>query len=230
MEILSLRPLLPIEAKAIWASEVERRFSPKVPLDATKKMRVRHHAIARLMAVGHKPAAIAAMIGISPASIASLERTPVFQALLLEYMNELDKAAVETTARLSILRNLTIDELTERVVTHGSDLKPGELVEILKTTADRTGLGPTQKVETSLNGHISIADLRAIKGTPEIIDVSHSGESFTGGEITPAAIRWEGPADEGAEVGPSVRAEGGEGTLSDDLVADVLTTLDAIPR
>lgn len=229
-EILDVRILEPIEAKAIFASETERRFTPKVPIDASSKLRVRHHAIARLLAMGRKNSEIAEALGCSPTTIANLERTPAFQALLLEYMNEMDEAAVSAHARVAILRNMTTDELTERLGTTPDKFKVPELIELLKTTADRTGLGPKMTVENKLNGAISAADLRDLKAAPAVTVIAPASPSEIRGEMFAAAIQPESEVQSAAEVGSGVREESGTNGLPDDLVADVLSSLDEIRR
>lgn len=210
VEVMGVRSLEPIEAKVLAAEEDGRRRAPKVPLDAADKMRVRHHAIARLMAVGRKPAEIARIMDVSPASIAMLERSPAFQALLLEYMNMADKEAIDSYVRLKVLGNLGIDALTQKVVESPGDFKPGELVKLVEMAADRTGLGPTSK-QVTLNGQLTPADIRALKQQPEPVVVEATAvEDCEGGESADPGVRDEEGAEQAAKGRSEVRAESAE--------------------
>jgi hypothetical protein len=236
VEVKDLRELEFIEAAAIIESEEEKRYQPKVDVNAVQTMRVRHHQIARLLAMGHKPAEIARVMSCAPATIANLERSPAFQALLLEYMNMLDKNAVETVTRMQVLRNLTVDELTERMAqpAKAQSIKASELVEIMKATSDRTGLGPSSTTKTILNGALSVADIRAIKtmapaGTARIIDVLPD-RADAGLRLNPYRQEEKSWNEPGPEDGACLRAPDREVDQTGDLITDIVSSVVGIHR
>lgn len=230
-EVLGVRALEPAEARLLVAAEDGRRHAPKVPLDAADKMRVRHHAIARLLAAGRKPAEIARIMDVTPTSISMLERSPAFQALLLEYMNAMDKEAIDSYTRLKVLNHLGIDELTDRLLNKAEEFKPAELLKLVEVTSDRTGLGPTSK-QVTLNGQLTPADIRALKSQPQPVVIEASTIEDRDGEAGGYASVCGG--EEGAEPPPKGRSELREESAqaaaaraagSDDLISDLVGVL-----
>lgn len=175
----------------------------------TDTVRVRHHAIARLLAAGRKKSEIAELMGASPATLSVLERSPAFQALTLEYMNLMDKAAVESHTRLKILGNLGMDELTERLASKPGSIKTSEVLEIVKVAADRTGMGPTSK-QVTLNGRISPADLRAIKAAQVGTPAENAEGIDLGGAGADPGVCIEGEFELDTETREEIRALAGE--------------------
>ena len=229
-EILGMRQLEPIEAASLTEQEDERRYKPKTVIDAVGTMRARHHAIARLLAAGQKPATIARIVDTTPASIATLERSPHFQALLQEYMNAFDKEAIDTLTRMKILGNLTLDELTHRVVVSPSGFKPSELIELTKVVADRTGLGPTSKQVVEHNGALSPAAIREIKAAP-IIAQEATWETVDSAADASASIRQKSEAVDGAAAGwEGVREQDRQDTEAEHVVQSLISDLGGIFR
>ncbi|MBA4274979.1 MAG: hypothetical protein C0436_04930 [Alphaproteobacteria bacterium] len=230
LEIVGVVKLEGVEAAAILEGAEEKKYQPKVDVNAVGTMRIRHHQIARLLAMGHKPAQIARVMDCAAATINNLERSPAFQALLMEYMGMLDKNAVDTVTRMKVLNNLTIDELTNRMTDPGKaqSIKVSELVEVVKATSDRTGLGVTTKSQVQLNGALSVHDIRAIKlssptGPSRVFDVVQ--------DYPDAGLCEEPPGDEsGAEERFGLRAPDREGVESGDLIEDIVSAVVGIRR
>lgn len=226
--ISEIEELEGVEAAAIIEAAEETRYRPKVDTNAVQVMRARHHQIARLLAAGHKPAAVGRIMDCSPTTIANLEKSPAFQALLIEYMAMLDEAAVETVTRMRVLANLTVDELTARVVdpTKAKEVKTGDLIEVVKMAADRSGLGPSSTQKVVVNGALSVADIRAIKATPSISQAPAARVFDVGEDGGDTAVRDECEAEGGAEAGDQLRAPDREaaevGDFIDNLIVGVV--------
>lgn len=227
-EVQSLRVMDADEASALIRLEDQRRYVPKVDMGAADKMRVRHHAIARLLASGMKPAEISRTMDVTPPTIAMLERSPAFQALLMEYMNMMDQSAIDLRSRLEIMTGLGIDAITSKLVNAPDSIKPETLLEIVKTGADRAGA----PVERNLNvrGGLTFADLRAIKDAPSTIPAQEGTWEDLGCEEGDGAGsgQEQSVGDEGAEGRDSVRAEDGadaDGERTDRLVSDLAEVL-----
>lgn len=223
-----VRELDLIEAVSLLDQEDNRRTLPKVPIDAADVMRSRHHAIARMLASGAKHSEVKAAIGVSPATINLLLRAPAFQALLLEYMNMMDKGAIDTAAKLRLLSSFGADELMNRLLTNPAAIKTPEVLEIVKISADRTGLGPTTK-SVSLNGQLTPANIRALKDAtlvsqdqaPLWVDASEVGEE--------AGLR-DGEAEQAAAAGDRAGEGGVQGVVTKDDLHDIAASLDEIFR
>jgi hypothetical protein len=225
MEIIGLESLEPIEAAALLEQAQELPYKPKIDTNNIQVMRVRHHQIARLLAIGHKPAQIARIMDCSATTINNLEKSPAFQALLMEYMNTLDKAAIDTVTRMRVLGALTLDELTSRIAdpARARDVKVSDLVEVVKLTADRTGNGPQSSKSVTLNGALSAADIRAFKAAapptgPRVFEVSEDGGN------SGLCVDTEEP-DNDTEVGASLRAPDREVAEERDLIADIVLSV-----
>lgn len=231
-ELDSIRVLDLVEAQSILQQETETRRLPKVPFNASEKMRTRHHAIARLMAAGVKQVDVCRAIGTTPQSLKTLEGSPAFQALLLEYMNMMDKAAIDTATKLRVLNSMGVDELTHRLSdpVEAGKLKTTEVLEIVKVASDRTGLGPTSSKTVSLNGRISIADIRAMKDAQSILE-AESAEwvdvSDAGGD---SSILEAGEDEPAAEAGAGVGTGRGSTLGTQDDLSDLIPSLDALFR
>jgi hypothetical protein len=225
-ELLDVRVLSEVEAQTL----AQRAMGVKVrgaTTALTETVRVRHHAIARLFAAGRKKSEIAEIMGCGSATLAILERSPAFQALTLEYMNMMDKASVESYTRMKILGNLGMDELTERLATRPSTIKTSEVLEIVKVSADRTGLAPTTK-QVTLNGRISPADLRAIKAAKAGTPPEGTEEDHFGGADSDAGVCIEGEFESDSTLGEEVRTLAGEMVTPADEVAGLVADLGEI--
>jgi hypothetical protein len=210
-EVLDVRVLEEVEARALAESEEQRKYRPKVALDAADKMRTRHHAIARLLAAGRRPSQIAQIMDCTPTSIAQLERSPAFQSLVLEYMQMLDKSVADSYLRMKVLGNVAIDEATNRVLTTPETIETKDLLKIVEVAADRTGLGVSTTRNVNVSGLISPADIRAAKaGLPPPTIISQEGdpvEDSGSADHIDASVRGEPAAEQDSEGGDSVREE-----------------------
>lgn len=229
--VKAVRELDLVEAASIIEQEDSRRVLPKVPLDAAGVMRTRHHAIARMLAAGAKHAEVARAVGTTPTSVSLLLRSPAFQSLLLEYMAMMDKAAVDSRAKLEVLNSLGIDELITRLASPAvaEKLKTSEVLEIVKTASDRTGLGPTTKT-VSLNGRISPADIRALKDAQVVLEAEPSEWVDAGGDDTSAELCGgpSEPGEPGEEAGEGAGNASRRGLSTDDDLTDLVAALDKI--
>lgn len=227
VQILSVRELDETEARVI----AERTLNPRmrVPVAQPEGVKVRHHAIARLLAMGRTKSQVCEIMGMGASTLSTLERSPAFQALLLEYMNMMDREGVESYTRLKIVGNLGMDELTRRLAEMPQQIKTGEVLEIVKLSADRTGLGPTSK-QVTLNGRLSPADLRAIKAAPAVIEAEYSAEDNESGDRAAPAVGFAAGAEQCAEGGISVREDASEVADEADAGTGLVSDLGSIFR
>lgn len=220
--ILGLRELSIPESQALLMRLEGEDVRSAVNL--TEKVKIRHHAIARLMAAGKKRTEVSEIVGVSVSTLAIMERSPAFQSLLLEYMNMMDAEAVDAFQRLQIVGNLGIDELTDRITTRPASFKTSEVLDLVKLAADRTGLGPTTK-QVTLNGRLSPADIRAVKAARPVLEAVYTEEGDGSDGSGGAGVRDGEGALGFAERGGSVREESRTMAASenddDDLISDL---------
>jgi hypothetical protein len=121
-----------------------------------QKMRQRHHALAKGLADGMSEAECSAVFGYSSSRISILKSDQAFKELLLFYSQASTERYVEAKQVMADLHLDTAEILRERLEDNDEDISVGQLLEIMKVTADRTGHGPTTKVETNIK--VGLAD------------------------------------------------------------------------
>jgi hypothetical protein len=236
LEIMEVRALAPVEVEALTDEIVRGRRQPASPPTGTK-ITARHHAIARMLASGHRKSEVAAVLGVQPQALTIVEKSPAFQALLHEYMNALDAASIETVSRLRILGNLGIDELTTRLAVSPQGIKTAEVLDIVKVTMDRTGLGPTSSTKVEVHGRLSPTALRSLKTTQRVFEGEYTEEDHEGGTVAGETAVGEN-ADSivqcVAEARAGVREADGEDASEEDessgLIGDLGSVLGPIRR
>lgn len=172
-EITSSRELAREEVLVLLHPQNTRR-----PELLANKLRARHHAIARMMVAGAKDVEIGRAVGCSQQTLSLLKDSPAFMALYLEYAAMADEAAVDMKARLTAAAGLGLDEITRRLVEAPEQVPTKDLREITTNLLDRSGHGPTQKVE-SVNAILTLEDIRELKSRHKpsvVIDHGDTGD------------------------------------------------------
>ena len=160
----------PLEAADLAAlSEPRGTTAPEL-----KRVTERHHALARALASGLSEGEAAALVGYSQSRVSILKDSPAFRELLELYRDQRDTQFAEFHALLAGLATDAALELRERLENDPEELSVGQLMDILRTGADRTGYGPTSKQETTvrvdLSARLEAARQRAIEA--QAIDVT----------------------------------------------------------
>lgn len=118
-----------------------------------KRIRERHQSLARAIALHPEKSQkqIALEHGIAPGTLSRLCGDQTFKDLVEHYKQDLEVALEDTVAKLSTLSREAIDELQERLDNNPDDLTTGQLIEIVKMSADRSGHGPTSQQNVNIN-------------------------------------------------------------------------------
>lgn len=124
---------------------------------AIKRLSERHHALARNLASGMKPGEAALICGYVSSRVSILQADPAFKELVEFYRRDVTAQYRDLHQRLGGLAMDAAEELAERLEETPEDLSIGQLMEITKMGADRTGYGP-QSSTTNLNINIGAAD------------------------------------------------------------------------
>lgn len=123
---------------------------------AIKRLSERHHALARNLAGGMSPSEAAIVCGYSLSRVSILQDDPAFRELLEFYRADVQTQYRDLHVRLSGVAADALDVLQERLEDTPEDLSVGQLIELSKLGADRTGYGP-QTSQTNLNVNIDLA-------------------------------------------------------------------------
>lgn len=125
-------------------------------------LRERHHALARLIAEGHKPSEAALMCRFAPARVSVLLGDPTFQELVSHYAAIVNEQFVDFQKQLAQLGVDAATLLQERLEDTPDEISTPALMQLVTISADRTGHGPSQKSEVNIK--IGLADrLRAAR-------------------------------------------------------------------
>lgn len=166
VEARFVRPLVAEDLPALAAA----RGTEAPPL---KRLSERHHALARALALGHSEAEAAAMVGLTSARVSVLKASPAFRELMDLYRQDKDRQFLDTASRLAGLAHDAAVEIAERLEEKPEEVSMGQLLEIAKMGADRTGLGPTstQKIEDNrIGARIEAARQRALAARQPLIE------------------------------------------------------------
>lgn len=121
-----------------------------------------HHALARYLASGMSNNDAAALSGLSPSRVSILMDDPAFSELLDFYSRKTEEIRVDVITRMKQMNLDALEILQERMLETPEELKTGDLLEIVKTTADRSGAGPKSTQEHRVL-MLDAKDLTAVK-------------------------------------------------------------------
>jgi len=128
---------------------LESRPVTTAPKQTLKKVRARHHALARLLASGMDAITVSSIMGNSPDYIKLLKQDPTFQELITHYSTVAQEAFADVHQQLANLNQEAIAILAERMEEDPDQFTPDFLLSLIKTSADRTGHGPTTTVNVN---------------------------------------------------------------------------------
>lgn len=151
------RPLSPEEAEA--ALVAKRGLGSVAP--SIKNLRARHHEMAQMFARGMAPGDVGAAFGLSPSRISIMQADPTFRELVSGYAAGRVAAYGDLTKRLVALGTTAADELLDRLEEAPETFSNSDLIATLKTSADRSGFGPTSTVQIARP--LAADALRALK-------------------------------------------------------------------
>lgn len=136
----------------------EEKGSRPPPL---KRIAERHHALARCLASGMKPGDAALTCGYDASRVSILQADPAFKELLEFYRDDVNRAYQGMHENLAGLSMDALAELRERLEADmqadDKTLSVGQLIELTKMGADRTGFGP-QSSSTNVNVNVDLAE------------------------------------------------------------------------
>lgn len=121
-----------------------------------KKLRERHHALAKLLAQGIRPGDAGLMCGYSGSRVSILQADRAFQELVTFYRGVGNERYVEHKVALAELGLDAIEEIRERMEESAEEISLGQLMEVAKMALDRSGFGPSSTSEVKVN--IGLAD------------------------------------------------------------------------
>jgi hypothetical protein len=141
-----------------------------------RRMRDRHHALARALAEGAKPWEASAITGYSPSTVSILQSDPSFKDLVTFYREHTDAAFAEFTKRATLVTLTALDNIQEQVEDESNPLSLEQNLTIVKTLADRTGYAPQSRsvnmnVNVDVSGRLAAAKARLAERSARALPV-----------------------------------------------------------
>lgn len=155
---VTVRPLDEADILLLAAGEKGSTASP------LKRLGERHHALARALAGGMKPGHAGITCGLSASRVSILQSDPAFKELVNFYREDVNAQYRDLHQRLSGLALDAAEELAERLEEDPSSVSTGQLMEVVKMGADRTGFGPQS---SSLNMNVNVDMANRLKAARE---------------------------------------------------------------
>lgn len=143
-------PLMIGEVREVTEAEMSAQPTGVSPQQRLSKLRARHHALAKALALGMEPGVAGATYGYAPAYVSVLQADPAFTELVRHYRAEGDFDYVRMKERLEALSFEAASELLHRLEERPEDVSNKELLRLLELTADRTGHGPKVINDTNI--------------------------------------------------------------------------------
>ena len=142
---------------------VALKARPKAETPPRKKLRYKHHALARSLAAGMQESAAAAITGFAPVTVSILKQDPAFAELLRFYASEEGKGFDQVRAQILGVGLQFVEEIQRRVTETPEEVTMKDLRETGGMLLDRAGVGPAQSSTHDVHIHTGLAD--AIKAS-----------------------------------------------------------------
>jgi hypothetical protein len=117
-----------------------------------KKIREKHHHVARLIAGGHNQRMTAQLTGYNESYISILLNNPAMRELVELYRIQSGAAVKLATEKLATVGLKALEKLEEKI--EADELNANELTSAAKLGLDRGGLGPQSKVHNINEQHV----------------------------------------------------------------------------
>jgi hypothetical protein len=147
-----------LDSEDLKELEKERGVQKPRSLSDLKRLSERHRNLARLIAAGKEDWELSAITGYTVSHISILKSDPAMKNLIRHYSEEVDIVYTQVNEKLANVAGTALDIIQDRLEDpeQAAELSIGQLAELTKLGADRTGNGPTTKSE--VNVQVNIAD------------------------------------------------------------------------
>lgn len=174
-----------------------------------KHVRARHHAIARLLAIGTQPVAVAAIVGCTPQAITTMQKSAAFQELLEYYMTDTANTQLALHDKIHHTAELFLDSLQRDIAEKEEEISFDSKRGALKDLLSFAGYQQAAKEVVVRQGGLSADDIALAKA--RTIDVAavrrHSAGGSPDSDQGRAALSAGGPEDRGLGSGGAVDGE-----------------------
>lgn len=189
-----------------------------------KRLREKHHRLARALALGQTPTEAGLCCGYTPARVHQLKADPSFQELLAYYAAKEELVFESVVEKLRDVAELALGEIATRLEDEPEALTFGQLIDAASLTLDRSGHGPKQTVQSNVNISVlsqeTLDELRSrhAPATRPLPTGATREPVLLDATPNPSKLYSPGAPERDEGAGEDVREEGGEGIASLRLV------------
>lgn len=215
VEVYGAEPLTEEELLALLELHAADAGRLGTGMNFLKRVRTSHHNLARALVSGLSQTEAAVQAGYSLSRTSILMRDPAFQELLAWYREQALNSTLDLTIRMNSVAADILDEIHERLEDDPEQFSPKDLRETFASLADRSGYGPTRKLEVDNKSQARKNELERLKaavrqsGTTKVIREGAVTQDNQG----PARGLVHGPDPRGTEE----EAPAGEAPVRDGL-------------
>ncbi len=135
----------------------ERSVQKPKELSSLTMLSERHRNLARLIAMGKPDWECAVITGYTASRISILKSDPAMINLIKHYSEEKDIVFVQAHEKMAQVATTALDVLQDRLEDPDQvkEMSTGQILSIIEVAADRSGMGPSSKTETTINVNIA---------------------------------------------------------------------------
>lgn len=135
--------------RELGAEDLPRLAEPRAQGGGLKKLRDRHHSLARFIADGMSYGEASIATGYNKETVTLLMQDPTFLGLVEFYRGQKQEKYLDMHELLGALGRDAVRELLDRMEDPEEKISVKELRELAQFASDRSGYGPTNKQEVS---------------------------------------------------------------------------------
>lgn len=141
-----------------------------------KKMRYRHHTLAKALATGATPGTAAILAGFTLPTVSILQNDPAFKELIAFYSQDANKTFDLINEKKLGITSQALDLVAERFAKEPEKIKTDTAWSIAREGLDRSGHAPRAQAQTEVHIHANFAEKLKIAReaapapTPQVID------------------------------------------------------------
>lgn len=157
-------------ARELTAADVALLATERgVQAPAVKHLKASHHALARCLASGMRPAEASMATGYSASRISILQADPAFRDLISVYTAQVSENFEAGLEAMKSLHADSVELLHERVIE--GEIETPDLIKIVEKVSDRVGLGP-KSTTVAVTVDATAVRLEAARRRAGLIDIT----------------------------------------------------------
>lgn len=180
--ILSSEPLTEADLLAL-KGQLESGTNLGVTPPLLQRASTRHHRAAQFIAMGMEDAKVRVLCNYSEARLSILKSDPMFQEAIFYYAQQVEAEFVGVAEKMAELTDDLVEELVLRLERTPEAFTISQINELIKTLSDRSGNGPTTKLDAKV--------VHAVVTAEELARIRNGTNTASGDERQARALSEE---------------------------------------